>query len=108
IDALVDPVDPQGVDVVKRLEFTVAIPPAMGQGLEFGDFGVVDVTHVVSSKTEFGVRHGFGFSDALAPGIGGAGQRFFVHAGQALVLQQGLAGHPHVGNAIATRRVNKL
>src|SRR5690606_16265609 len=38
--------DPQRVDVVQRLELAFAVPPAMGQGFEFGDFGVVDVAHV--------------------------------------------------------------
>lgn len=46
VDPFVNPVDPQRVDVVQRLEFTFAVPPAMGQGFEFGDFGVVDVAHV--------------------------------------------------------------
>ena len=45
VDPLVDPVDPQRVDVVQGLELAFAVPPAMGQGFEFGDFGVVDVTH---------------------------------------------------------------
>ncbi|MCY1442151.1 hypothetical protein D9M71_585030 [compost metagenome] len=48
IDPLVNPVDPQRVDVVQRFEFAFAVPPAMGQGLEFGDFGVVDVAHGLS------------------------------------------------------------
>jgi hypothetical protein len=30
---------------MQRLEFAVAIPPAVGEGFEFGDFGVVDVAH---------------------------------------------------------------
>ncbi|MCY1416123.1 hypothetical protein D9M71_316240 [compost metagenome] len=50
LDALIDPVDPQGVDVVQGLEFAFAVPPAMGQGFEFGDFGVVDVAHGLSSE----------------------------------------------------------
>src|SRR5690606_17546940 len=44
-DALVDPVDPQRIDVVQRFELAFAIPPAVCQGLEFGDFGAVDVAH---------------------------------------------------------------
>jgi hypothetical protein len=44
-DALVNPVDAQRVDVVQRFELAFAVPPAMGQGFEFGDFGVVDVAH---------------------------------------------------------------
>ena len=45
VDALVDPVDPQGVDVVQGLELAFAVPPAVGEGLELGDFGVIDVAH---------------------------------------------------------------
>ncbi|MNZ68379.1 hypothetical protein D3C78_866440 [compost metagenome] len=45
LDPLVDPVDPQRVDVVQRLELALAVPPAVGQGFELGDFGVVDVAH---------------------------------------------------------------
>ncbi|MCY1450715.1 hypothetical protein D9M71_675410 [compost metagenome] len=44
-DALVDPVDPQRVDIVQRLELAFAVPPAVGERLEFGDLGVVDVAH---------------------------------------------------------------
>ncbi|MNC35393.1 hypothetical protein D3C75_838770 [compost metagenome] len=44
-DALVDPVDPQRVDVVQRLELAFAVPPAVGQRFELGDFGAVDVAH---------------------------------------------------------------
>ena len=40
---LIDVVGAQGIDVVQRLELTAAIPPARGQGLEFGDFLRVDV-----------------------------------------------------------------
>jgi len=42
-DALVNPVQAQRIDVVKRLEFRIRIPPAAGQRLEFGDFGRVDI-----------------------------------------------------------------
>ena len=45
VNALVNPVDPQRVDVVQRLELAFAVPPAMGKRLEFGDLGVVDVAH---------------------------------------------------------------
>ena len=30
---------------MQRLELTLAIPPAMCKGFEFGDFGAVDVAH---------------------------------------------------------------
>ena len=58
-DAFVNPVDPQRVDVVQRFEFALAVPPAMGQGFEFGDFGVVDVAHGLSPlKLEKSCRPG--------------------------------------------------
>ncbi|MNP49247.1 hypothetical protein D3C76_1434220 [compost metagenome] len=44
-DALVDPVDAQRVDFVQRLELAFAVPPAVGQRFELGDFGAVDVAH---------------------------------------------------------------
>src|SRR5450830_919786 len=52
VDALVNPVDPQRVDVVQGFELAFAVPPAVGQGFEFGDFGVVDVAHGGSSKSD--------------------------------------------------------
>jgi len=42
---LVYPVHAKWVDLVQRLEFAFAVPPAMGKGLEFSDFSVVDVAH---------------------------------------------------------------
>src|SRR5476651_182411 len=52
VDALVNPVDPQRVDVVQGFELAFAVPPAMGEGFEFGDFSVVDVAHGESSKSD--------------------------------------------------------
>ncbi|MNQ36276.1 hypothetical protein D3C85_497950 [compost metagenome] len=46
-DALLDPVDPQRIDVVQGFEFAFTVPPAVGEGFEFGDFGVIDVAHNV-------------------------------------------------------------
>src|SRR5690606_32855993 len=44
-DALIDPVDPQRVDLVQRLELAFHVPPAVGEGFELGDFGAIDVAH---------------------------------------------------------------
>src|SRR5690606_24366376 len=44
-DVFVDPVDPQRIDLVQWLELAFAIPPAMGEGFEFGYFGLVDIAH---------------------------------------------------------------
>ena len=38
-----DVVEPQRVDVVQWLEVSLRIPPSVGEGFEFGDFGTVDV-----------------------------------------------------------------
>ena len=45
-DAFVDPVDAQRVDVMQRFEFAFTVPPAVGKGFKFGDFGAVDVAHI--------------------------------------------------------------
>jgi hypothetical protein len=31
---------------MQGLELALAVPPAMGEGFEFGDFSVVDVAHI--------------------------------------------------------------
>jgi hypothetical protein len=40
---LVNPASAQRIDVVKRFEFAVGVPPAGRQFLKFGDFISVDV-----------------------------------------------------------------
>jgi len=44
-NVLINPVDPERIDFVERFELAFAVPPPMGEGFEFGDFGVVDVAH---------------------------------------------------------------
>ena len=41
----VDVVEPQGVDVVQRLELAVGVPPAMRELVEFFEFERIDVAH---------------------------------------------------------------
>jgi len=41
--AFVNPVQPQRVDLVQRLEFGVGVPPAGGQRFKLGDFGGIDI-----------------------------------------------------------------
>jgi len=41
----VDPVQSQGIDLVKRLEFTFGIPPAVGQLAELLELFCIDIRH---------------------------------------------------------------
>ncbi len=58
---LVDIVQPQRIDVMKRLELAARIPPAVGELLELGDLGLIDVVlaafHGISSAHAPRTRH---------------------------------------------------
>ena len=65
----VDPVQSQRVDLMQWLEFTLGIPPAMGQAGEFFQFCRVGIDSVAHDAIVRDYRNGSGIKKAPLPGL---------------------------------------
>src|SRR6266581_4273570 len=102
---LLDVVESQRVDVVKRLEIASGIPPAMRESAELGELGRIGIDHDASIKR---YRTGSLILQAFLPHPRAGGQLETVEQRECAVADETLSRDPHVGHLIAANHVDEV